>query len=177
MVYLHTYYVTKRKWNKVLSHLVRFFQQSEHDHAGFGFSTDGIEAETVHEAILQGVVETEFNQFMDAHSYVVAEFKIPLSDLEYETIQGLIKEHRGKGYSIGQLLGNAFAIILKRCFNYTVKKNVFGNGWKKLICAEYLGKVLTLVGADLPERMTLETIDVTHCLEMNKQIETVIRMK
>lgn len=177
MVYLHTYYVTKRKWNKVLSHLVRFFQQSEHDHAGFGFSTDGENPGKVHEAVLSGVVETEFNQFMDAHSYVVAEFKIPLSVLEYKAILSVIEEHKGKKYSISQLVGNAFAIILKRCFNYTIKKNVFGNGWKKLICAEYLGKVLTLVGADLPEEMNFETIDITHCLEMNKKIETVIRMK
>ena len=52
---------------------------------------------------------------------------------------------------MGQLVGNAFAIIMERCFNYIVKNNIFGNGWKKLICAEYLGKVLTLVGVDLPE--------------------------
>lgn len=178
MTYLHTYYVTKRSWTKVLSFLVRFFQKSEHDHAGFGLSYgDNLKPETVHEAVLSGVIASKFEEFIKRHSYVVAEFKIPITDEQYHAIVAVIDENTGKKYSISQLVGNAFAIILKRCFNYNVKKNVFGNGWKKLICAEYLGKVLTLVGADLPEEMNFETIDITHCLEMNKKIETAIRMK
>lgn len=177
MDYVHIYFVTKRSWTKVLSLLVRFFQKSEHDHAAFGFSSDNAQPLSVHEAVLSGVIESDFKEFIGRHSYVVAEFKIPVTMEEHQAINRVINESKGKKYSIGQLVGNAFAIILKRCFNYNVKKNVFGNGWKKLICAEYLGKVLTVVGADIPEEMNFETIDITHCLEMTKKIEKAIRVK
>lgn len=177
MTYLHTYYVTKRKWTRILSHLVRFFQGSEYDHAGFGISDDGTKPIMIHEATLSGVVATPYQEFMDNHSYVVHEFKIPMPKEELKAVVAVISEHNGKKYSLMQLVGNAFALVMEKCFNYIVRKNIFGNKWKRLVCSEYIGKVLTMVGGVLPEGMDFESINVTHCLEMNKNIEKTIRMK
>ena len=177
MVYLHTYYVTKRDWKKILSHLVRWVQGTQYDHAGFGISDDGSRAAVIHEATLSGVIATDYQDFMDNHSYIVIEFKIPITNEELRAIVQVIGDNKGKKYGTLQLFGNAFAIIMRKWFNWNVKKNIFRNGWKKLICSEYLGKVLTVVGAVLPEGMDYEGIDITHCVEMNKNITKSIRMK
>jgi hypothetical protein len=177
MVYLHIYYVTKRKWTKVLSHLVRLFQGTEYDHAGFGISDDGTRPIIINEATLDGVVATEFDKFINNHSFVVAEFKVPITREELKAIIRVISDNKGKKYSLLQLVGNAFAIFMLKCFNYKVKKNLFGNGWKKLVCSEYLGKVLTIVGGKFPIDEDFETITLKDCFNINKEITKSIRVK
>lgn len=177
MAYLHVYYVTKRSWTKVLSFLVRFFQGTTYDHAGFGISANGEKPNYIHEAILSGVEKTPYEEFIAKHSYVVAEFKIPITEHELSKIMDLTLEHYGKKYSMMQLVGNAFAIMLKKCFNYIVRKNIFGNGWKKLVCSEYLSAVLNLVGAELPDGKDFEAVTLKDCFEMTRNIQKAIRMK
>ena len=110
MTYLHTYYVTKRKWTRILSHLVRFFQGSEYDHAGFGISDDGTKPIMIHEATLSGVVATPYQEFMDNHSYVVHEFKIPMPKEELKAVVAVISEHNGKKYSSASHPPRSFSI-------------------------------------------------------------------
>jgi len=177
MAYLHIYFVTKREWTKILSFLVRAFQGTAFDHAGFGISANGVQPNYVHEAVLSGVEKTPFNDFIEKHSYVVAEFKIPITEEQLGKIMDLTLEHYGKKYSLMQLVGNAFAITMKKCFNYIVRKNIFGNGWKKLVCSEYLSAVLNLVGAELPDGKNFEAVTLKDCFNMTKNIQKAIRMK
>lgn len=182
MHHIHIYFMTKRKWTKILAHLIRFIQKTEYDHAAWGISF-GLPSETfkkpvsIQEATLDGVVSTDRQEFLDKHTRIVAEYKIILTDEQLHKLLDFIAAHHGKKYSVKQLLGNAYIIMMKRWFKKDVTKNIYGNGAKEFVCAEHLGMALKIIGATLPGVHTFESIDIRDCMDMTKQLEKAIRMK
>ncbi len=129
---------TPKKW-KIFAELIKWYQKTPYSHVFI-----------LHDSLVYQASHTSVNcwyvdVFNDANN-VISTYEIPdeMVDLEY------VKKQLGKGYGAGQIFELAATVITGIKFK--------GNGDKKFICSELIGKALRLPWVD--DFTTPEQIDV-----------------
>ena len=174
MKYLTTYYTGKRNKWLPLSAIIRIVQGTKYDHCAFSLSSE--DDAFIYESQVWKTHKREREDFFKENE-IVKSYRIPITDEEYEAIRTIIKEMDGVIYGVLQIIGLAFSTLVERVMGGYIR-NPFGDDKETQVCSEYLARILMVLGAPLPfDNLDLDSVNVTHCLDMNKNLDRSIRVK
>lgn len=123
---------------ELFSVIIKWYQGTNFSHVLI------IDGDLVYQASHLNVNCWYLETFTDANT-IISSYNVPDSTVDME----FVKEQLGKGYGIGQIFDIAWKVI--------TGIKLKGNGDKKFICSEYVGKALRLPWVD--DYTTPEDID------------------
>jgi len=144
----------KSKWS-VFSFLIRLFEETPYSHTYIKVWSDVLGGYIVYQE--SGFSMNAVNgEIFDQKEKIFAEYKIAVTEAQLFEIIHYSVENLGTPYGIRQIVGMLGARVLRQ-LGFKNAKNPFADGPKTMVCSEFVGRVLALLGSPVdPEVLEIE---------------------
>jgi hypothetical protein len=128
----------------VFSALIRVFEETPYSHTYIKIWSDVINGYIVYQE--SGLVMNAINgAVFDKKEKIFAEYKINVTEDQLSEIVKYSVDSLGIPYGVRQIAGMLSARVLRQ-LGFRNMKNPFADGPKTMVCSEFVGRVLALLG-------------------------------
>lgn len=143
---------------KIMSHVIRFIENSLYSHVYFSWHSDKYNCDMMYEATGHGVNFCNGDIF-NKKATTVSLYKLELNDNEFDKLIQYFILNCGKEYAQSQLIGLGIKML---CSHFKVKfTNFIRNGDDRFICLEIVGRALQYI-KQLNDNIDMENIGLVE---------------
>jgi len=130
---------------KIGSFLIRIIECVDYSHVFLMIDYE------IHQQSIPGINVVGVSEFME-HNYIIDCDIICVTDDQHKEIVKFCNECMNYRIPYGrvQIIGMGFVRIINQLFK-TRFKNPFADGMKTMVCSEFVGRVLSIIGIDIPQ--------------------------